>query len=240
MDNKLDPVEHFVRLGLAQRFQQVFGFPLHYSTSVDKKATLAKMLGNATPKYPMAFLTFNSMTIDETRYSAWYLASRGLMSQASHDNMLAYRLRLLPTVSAYGITFYSQDSREVERFTKAWLFSVMDGGLKFTITYAVGDLDIHVDLDREIALPQRVGGLTEVDEYEATANLRVWGFHSKALETMQAVTSVQVEGVAVTEDHYKALNQVGRDKVQIFMFKNEWNQSAGIAGSTGDTKDVGA
>lgn len=239
MDNRIAPVEALINTGLAQRFHEVFGTVLHYSTSVDKKATLQKILGNEPPKYPIAFAAFKGLALDTTRYAPTAMLRRGVISAPSHDNVTASRLTSLPSITTFEITFLTDNIRHVTAFAKRWLFAGVEGSLKFTVSYGVVDIDIHIDLDQEVNIPEKPDGVTEVGEYEIVLGLRVHGFHSKGLDKVQAVTSIEVDGAVVSESDYKALTQEGKDNVTVHLFKREWNAIPGPEGSAQDPRDVG-
>lgn len=239
MDNRISPLENLIFSGFAKRFYQVFGTPLVYTSSVDKKAAAAKMAGESR-KYPFAFATFTTLAMDTERYSPRALSHRGIASQSSHDAVLAHRLSAIPTTTTFTLEYVSQELKEVHAFAKRWLFSSLEGSLKFSITYGVVDIDISVELDQEITMPQRTDGVTEVNELELSTTFRIRGFHSKdQLGQMQAVTSVEVEGIVASQEEYKALSQEGKPNVEIHLFKRQWNSTPGPEGSADDPRDVG-
>lgn len=235
MDNKIKPVEDFVHDGLARRFTQVFGIGLSFSTSANKKQTRkAKM--DAGGKYPMAFASVQSFEITENQYSQPSLLRSGLRGQQNADRALTYKLSLLPVTTTFQIYLYAQDIKTVTDFSKRWLISCVKGSLKFTITYGVANIDIHVDLDRNVTVPPRADNeLTAVNEFEVTCSLRVQGYMSEAeLEAVQAVTEVEVSGVLVEKAHEDALSQGGREGVEIFHFTKGYETTAGPVSSVND------
>ena len=239
LEQKLGPVEDSRYQGLAQRFQQTFGVVLTFTTSTDKKAARAKMLGKDTG-YPMAFAAFKTRSIDETRYSPKALLLRGVTSGATSDSMLTYKAELLPVVETFEITFLTQDEKELRSFSKEWLFSALRGSLKFTIQWGVADIDISLELDREVTIPEKKGGLTDVNEYELTTNLKISGYLSPDhLDKVQAVTEVNVDGYSGSQADYEALTAAAARNGQMFEFKKQWSTTVGIEGSRGDLKTVG-
>lgn len=241
MDNSITPVEDLIRAGFAQRFYETFGYPLNYTTSVDKKAMLARLKGQAPSRGdPFAFATPSEVSIDEARYSPVTLLRRGIASQASHDHVMTYRAHLLPTINTFQFTLLAQSITEVTDFAKAWLFSCLRGHLKFSVTYGVVDLDVHVDLDRNVSIPARTDAVTEENHFELTATFRIFGYLSEnQLRKVQAVTEVVVEGFAASEEQVKALNPEGKDSVRVFLFNKPWSNAVGPTASTGDEKTQG-
>lgn len=238
IDNSISPVEDFIKQGLAERFKQTFGTPLTYTTSTNKKAIRAKQLQSQSG-YPMAFATLKSFAIDETRYSFKTLFTRGVSSQANTDSRLTYKVKPLPAILVYEITFIDNDSQSLANIAKSWLFAVATGSLKFSIMYGTVDMSIAIDLDREINFTDKKNELTETDEYEATATLRVFGFISpNTIQTQQAIVEVQLENVVGDEVAYSALADQNRGEHQAIFFR-KWNDIAGPEGSADDPKSIG-
>jgi len=239
LDQRINPVEAFVYKGFADRFYQVFGTVLTYTTSVDKKAARAKQLGQDTG-YPMAFAVLKSQAIDETRYSPKTLLLRGTTSGASSDSKLTYKAQFIPVIFSFEISYLCQDIKDVTAFAKEWLFAALGGYLKFSVIYGVVDVDIGCDLDREVNIPEKKVGLSDVNEYEAVTNIRILGFLSPDnLAKTQAVTEIDVEGVVGDPASYALLTAAERANTQVFMFKRQWNSITGPTGSYQDPKTTG-
>jgi hypothetical protein len=239
LDQRINPIEAFVYKGLADRFYQVFKTVLTYTTSTDKKAARAKQSGKDTG-YPMAFAVLKTMAIDETRYSPKSLLLRGVTSGSSTDSKITYKAQLLPVIFSFEITFLSQDIKEVTALAKEWMFSAVGGYLKFSVSYGVVDIDISCELDREITIPDKKSGLTELNEYEMPTNIKVLGYLSPDnLAKVQAVTEVDIEGAVGSISDRAALQEVIDNGGQAFFFKREWNTIPGPEGSSKDPKTVG-
>jgi hypothetical protein len=218
MDNSLKPIEHFVDQGLAQRFQQVFGFPLVFSNSPDKRASAKKALGIGL-KYPFAFATVTGDAINNTTYRPHALWRKGLVSGISTDGTHAYRLNLIPVTTKFEITFVAESLTEIRRQAKLWLLGSVQSALKFSITYAVTDLDIHVEQDQELSIPTREGGLDEPLEYTMVSNLSVHGYMSAdKLKKAQIVTDVELQGYLGSKASIEGLppQQVAEHRVFFF------------------------
>lgn len=241
LDQRINPIEAFVYKGLADRFYQVFGTVLTFTTSTDKKAARAKQLGNKDSGYPMAFAVLKTLAIDETRYSPKSLLLRGVTSNASTDSMLAYKAQFIPTILTFEINILSQDMKEITALAKEWLFAAIGGYLKFSVSYGVVDLDISSELDREVQIPEKKTGLTDVNEYEMITNIRVLGYLSPDnLSKVQAITNITVEGFVGQEADYKVLAETASNNGQAFYFNRKWNSTTGPSGSAMDPKDLGA
>jgi hypothetical protein len=209
MDNQLKPIEHFVKQGLAQRFQQLFGYPLVYSNANDKKASAQKLMQRGL-KYPFAFATLTGESVAENTYSPHKLWRRGLVTGTTDDQVLAYRLNLIPVTTEYTLTFLCQSLAELMRFKKLWLLGSINNALKFSILYGTVNFDIHVTPERRISIPSVEGGLTEQREYVAEVTLTISGYLSPdELATIQAVNEIEettyVESEKLTEQRLTQL-----------------------------------
>jgi len=238
IDNRISPIEDFIKQGLAQRFNQTFGCALTYTTSSNKKAARAKLM-QSKAGYPMAFASLKTWVIDETRYSPKTLYLRGVSSQSSTDSKLAYKVKPLPVTMTYEIAIYSQDMNKLTSLGKKWLFAIMEGGLKFNILYGVADIGIALDLDRELQFNEKKNELNETDEYEMIATMRIFGYVSPDyIETVQAITEIVEEGFVGNPALLAALEPGERGEHSLFLFK-KWNDIAGPPGSADDPRSVG-
>lgn len=194
MDNSLKPIEDFITSGLAERFFKVFGVPLLFYNGPEVKQVASKMLKQRKlPEYPFARAKFSNVAISENTYKPNTLMRRGLKSRASHDNVLAYELDLAPVSTTYELTIYMQDIQSVRKFVKDWMFTCLRGNLKFSVSYGVADIDVDIDLERQIAIPERPSGNTDVKEYELTTQFVLHGYYSADLRTTQSVTDLEVQ-----------------------------------------------
>jgi hypothetical protein len=199
MDNSLKPIEHFVKQGLAQRFQQLFGYPLVYSNANDKKASAQKLMARGL-KYPFAFATLTGESVAENTYAPHKLWRRGLVTGTNDDQVLAYRLNLIPVTTEYTLTFLCQSLAELMRFKKMWLLGSINNALKFSVLYGTVNFDIHVVPERRISIPSIEGGLTEAREYVAEVTLTISAYLSTdELATIQAVNEIEVETIVDSE-----------------------------------------
>ena len=238
MDNSTTSVESLINSGFARRFHQVFGLPIFFSNTPDKRAVAAKVMQDKNLKYPLAFASFTSRSLAENRYSPHSLLRRGIYGNATSDNVQTFRLRMLPVTTSFGLTLLSEDWDTIDKFTKQWLFCVQEGSLKFSLTYGVVKIDIHVDLDREVQFPTRSGGLDEPKEFELTSAFRIEGYINKPLERAQAANEVEIEGRLNSALDQNDRREQGHS-VQVFRFNRPWPNIDGPAASEGDTRDKG-
>lgn len=231
MDDSLSPIEDFINTGLSQHFFKVFKVPLLIYNGPDVKAALRDKLQKANNKdmYPFARARTSNFALNETSYKPNTLVRRGLHGQASHDNTLTYKLSMIPVATTFEVEFYTQDMRSLRLFSKQWLIAAArSSSMKFAVNYGIGPVDIDVKLDKQISVPPREGGVTEVKEYMLTTNMVVNGYMSEDLTHSQAVTELDVEAATT------ALNQDNSDAVQVFLFNRKWDDRPGIAGSADD------
>lgn len=200
LDNDIKPVEQLIRTGVSQQFYKNFGVPVLFTNGTDgKKEAMEKLKKKGHPQYPFAIARTGNLAVTEGRYKPNTLLRKGLTGQASSDNLLAFRLRLLPVSTSYELLFYMQGWPEAERIGKQWLFAAVRRNMKFTIPYGVAALDISIDMDTQVNIPQRGGGLTEIKEYEIATNMIVHGYMAEQINTMQAVTEIDIEEQVLNE-----------------------------------------
>jgi hypothetical protein len=191
MDKSLKPIEHFVKQGLAQRFQQLFGYPLVYSNASDKKSSAQRLMQRGL-KYPFAFATLTGESVAENTYAPHKMWRRGLVTGTTDDQVLAYRLNLIPVTTEYTLTFLCQSLAELMRFKKLWLLGSISNALKFSVLYGTVNFDIHVTCERRISIPSVEAGLTEAREYVSEVTLTVSGYLSPdELATIQATNEIE-------------------------------------------------
>jgi hypothetical protein len=231
MDNTLKPIEAFVQQGLAQRFQQLFGLPLVYSNAPDKRATAAKLLQRGL-KYPFAFASVSRESITEGSYKPHGLWRRGLVTGSGQSDVDTYRLNVIPTTIEYEITLMTQSFAELSRFKKLWLLGSIQNGLKFSVLYGTVSIDVHVVQERQVNIPQREGGLTEVKEYIATVNLTVQSYMSQdELAKAKAIIEVQE---SITIESAIEDTVLTRDMLPVPLF----GMSGGTSGASIDVPPV--
>jgi hypothetical protein len=221
MDNSLKPIEAFVNQGLAQRFQQIFGLPLVFSNSPDKRAAAAKLLQRGL-KYPFAFASVISDGISENGYKPHTLWRRGLVSGKSDDGILAYRLNLIPVTTEYDITFQAQAFSDVRRFTKTWLLGSVQKAMKFSLLYGMVNLDINVECEPKLQVPERDGGVEEVKQYELKTTLTVSGYMSAdELAKAQVINAVEATAYVGDPADIALLTPHERGTHEVFYFKSD-------------------
>ncbi len=234
MDNSLNPIEDFINTGLAERFFKVFGVPLLFYNGPDVKAVRAQVMQKTGQKdtYPYARAKTSGFALNETAYKANTLLRRGLHGQASHDNTRTYKLSMIPVITTFEVELYVQDMRSLRNLSKQWLLACVRNNLKFTVNYGIGPVDIDVKLDKQLSVPPREGGTTEVKEYIMTANMMVNGYMSDGpgLSSSQAVNELDYEGQVA------ALGSTDGGE-QVFLFPSKWPNTVGPTASANDTKD---
>ncbi len=229
MDNKITPIEKMVKEGLVQSFRRVFDTDLTITNTSNKRELVAKRSQGRPIKYPIAFAELSSVSLpSQGTYKAQALMRRGLVGQATSDNLGTFKLSMIPMDSAYQILYITNDFSQAEKFGKTWLMAAVGGFLKFNILYGVADVGISLELDRQVSFPQRDASPNAVEEYEVTTNLVINGYASHdALMNQQAAVSVETT-MYISDQTEKALMQEDSEgTVQVFRFNREWPQGNG-------------
>lgn len=194
LDNTLTPIDQLIVTGLGQRFRKLFDVPLLITNLVNKTQAFAEAQAKKPDlKLPFAFASYSNFTRTEGRYAPTPLLRRGLTGGYNSDGQQSYRLRMLPVTTEFQITVLSQDINTLISFSRTWLFATIEGSMKFTVKYGIADVDIHVELDQTLSIPQRAAGVNEPEMYELQAALRVEGYFNKQLEPSQVVNSVEAD-----------------------------------------------
>lgn len=215
LDNTLANVESLITSGFGKRFHKVFDIPLLISNIANKRQAFAEAQAQKPDlKLPFAIASYSTLSGTQQRYAATPLLRRGIIGGATHDNVQAYRLRMLPVTTAFQITILSQDIETLRKFSHNWLFAATEGSMKFTVKYGIADIDVNVDMDPEIQFPQRAAGVNEPEEYELNTSIRLEGYINKPLEKAQTVN--EVEATALLNE---ALAGSPKGQTQVFMFK---------------------
>lgn len=207
MEQKLLPIESFIKLGLAQRFKATFDVPLVYSDSPNKKALAAKLIADGKrTTYPFAFASHSRFSITEAQYKPHTLWRRGLTSSRSSDGSVSSRLNLVPVTIEYKITYLTQSDIEAQAFVKSWLIACVSKSMKFSLTYGVVNLDVNVTLESGVSFPEGTGGVTEAREYQLEPTMTVEGYMSDdVLKQQQIADSIEMLGYTGLDPNEVAL-----------------------------------
>jgi hypothetical protein len=218
LKNNTDTLTSYIETGLSQKFKMIFGFPLLFVESPNRKEVAAK--SRQEQQYPFGFASVSTIAVNRSSYNAKSLLRRGLKSQSNTDYTNTYSLNLIPTKTVYSVACLFQSRQEVQRFANQWLIASIAKSLNFSITYAVADIDIHCMLTDSLSMPKPDIGIADTREFELTAEIEVDGYANTDLKLEQAATSVEVEGVIkdLGQTHLEALQL--RPDSQVFLFKN--------------------
>jgi hypothetical protein len=224
MDNKLAPIEAFVKEGLVQQFRRVFATELTFSNVSGKRHLAQKRSQGKILKYPLAFAELQSVSLATDRQRATPLQRRGLIGMATTDNVGTYQLPLIPMDSTYQILYISNDFSQLEKFAKLWLQAAACGFLTFSVTYGVATLGVNFNVEPTINFPQRDSNPDAIEEYELTSTLTIRGWASNdKLVSKQAANSIEVDARLAAE---RALYQEdSKGAVQVFKITKKWPES---------------
>lgn len=174
---KLSPVEDFVFSGLKTRFNEVFQIPSVFTNSTDEIQVL-KRLQEKGVSYPYVFFSVTSMSITKDSYRPQSLFRRGICTMPSTDDLMALRVKLLPTDFTIECRCKDNSFDRLLKYGKLWLFSSISGFLKFTINYGNQPLDVSILLDDTITFSKREAGPDQVAEHEVITSLTLRGYSS--------------------------------------------------------------
>ncbi len=217
LKNNTKTLSSYIEQGLSQKFRQIFGFPLLFVETPNRKEVADKR--QQEQQYPFGFASLSTISVNRQSYNAKSLLRLGLKSQANDDYTNTYSLNLVPIKTVYSISCLFQSRQEVQDFANLWLISSIAKKLNFSITYAVADIDIHCMLTDTLSMPKPDIGIADVKEFELTAEIEVDGYANRDLKLEQAATSVEVEGVIkdLGQTQLEALSL--RPDSQVFLFK---------------------
>lgn len=224
MDNRIAPIEQLIKHGMALSFRRTFDAELTITNQSNKRELAQRRAQGQQLDYPLVFAELQTMAIPQTPgYRATSMLRRGITGQATTDNVGTFKIPLIPVDFTYQILYITNSFEQAEKFGKLWLMSAVAGFLKFDVTYGVANFGVSLELDRQIAFPQRDSSPDTTEEYELTTSLVLNGYASNdKMVSEQAATAVQVEGV-LTEQRDRALMQTDSPgDVQVFKFTREW------------------
>jgi hypothetical protein len=201
----VDPVEKFVFAGLQERALEVFEAKSIWATSTDKTKLLQKLFGNTASgaaetkvTYPYMVFTLSTVAQSETRGSLKVHNMKGLQTAIRIDDDMkrVFRVKLTPVDFTVSVEFVTNNFQEVLRYANNWMFSRVNGWLRFNVQYGEAVLSIGTEMESTVSIPQRDSDLSNVQEYTVTSNLTLQGFMSFAvLQEQQIVDHVVATGV---------------------------------------------
>lgn len=216
--NLASDISSYIEQGLASKFEMIFDFPMLYVESANRKEVLSKR--RAEESYPFCFASLDNFSINRQSYNAKALLRLGLKSQSTDDRVNTYSLNLTPVKTVYSLAILFQTRDEVKRFANNWLMASISKSLNFSITYGVGEIDIHCLLSENLSMPKPEIGIAETREFELLTQIEVDGYANRELRKEQAATSVDTEGVLkdLAQSQLDALS--ARPDSQVFLFKS--------------------
>ena len=211
----LQPVDFFVKEGLAQKIKQQFQSQTIFVSSTDKLRQLKVLTENVAVKYPYIFLFVQSWSAASDRYNTNRLARQGLPVRVSAGNNQFQMVRVIPVNFEVELTFITNkydgiglDS--VEGFARRWLFARRNGSLGFNINYGLTDFPVAYSVNESLSIPPRESPVDQEPVYQVVGNLTVQGYISEpTLGTRGRIQQI------VLSESVPTLNQPGE---QFFPF----------------------
>jgi len=197
---RVAPVEEMILVGVAQRFQQVFGCPCIVNNTYEKMQAIKQLFDGKPVRYPYATISVKAVYPNTDSYATNYIARRGLQAVVFDSNNAAYTVRLLPTNFDLEIEYHADQfdlaqNRSVLAFAKSWLFARRLGYMKFNLEYGRLVLGISADLIPTLQLPSRENLAENETVYKVGGAMTVKGYMSQAEMGMIGI----VQETAITE-----------------------------------------
>lgn len=211
----LQPVDSFVKEGLAQKIKQQFQAETMFVSSTDKLRQLKVVTQNAPVKYPYIFLFVQSWSAASDRYNSNRLARQGLPVRVTTGDNQFQMVRVLPVNFEVELTFITNKYDgigldAVDGFARRWLFARRNGSLGFTINYGMTDFPVAYTVTEALSIPPRESPVDQEPVYQVVGNLTVQGYISEpVLGTRGRIQQI------ILSDSVPTLNQPGE---QFFPF----------------------
>lgn len=205
-DIQVSPIDDAVLAGFAQRFQQVFGCLVTWTTATDKMQVIQKLFNGKEVTYPYACLTLTAMAANHESYNHNALARRGVRVTVGSNQTTIATAKLVPTnfeVEAEFITnkFQGVESGTVRGFARRWLLARRMGYLKYNVRYGSLSAGIGVTLSENVSIPVRENVVETETAYKTTVTATIHGYISEPILGSQGVTQeVIIDGQVVGAD----------------------------------------
>ena len=197
----LQPIDDFVLKGFQARFQQQFGCEVIYVTT-NEEAVVALRAKEGNPlTYPYAFLRIQSTGPNTESYTTNYLARKGLIALVEDNNLVAHRVRLIPTLFELEVKYVTNKFKSTEQgsvlaFIRRWLFARRNGALQFNVRYGLLSLGIQVMLSDSVPFTPRENAPDNETAYQVVTNATIKGYISEPeLGTVGIVNQVALQEV---------------------------------------------
>lgn len=181
METVIQPVDSFIREGVARKLTEQFRAPAIFVSAPDALKNLKLMLGNKQPEYPYIFLRQQSVAPNPDSYNAHRLVREGVPVQFSKNQFSM--ARILPVNFMVELTFItnkqSGDLDSVEGFTRRYLFMRRNGAMSFTVGYGMTSLPITYTLDESVTTSPRENPADAESIYTLVTNLTIHGYISE-------------------------------------------------------------
>ena len=191
---ELQPVDDFVLKGFLDRFQQQFGCLVMHVTTNEEAAIAQLTKGGANLEYPYAFVRIQNWAPDTESYNPAGLARRGLIAMVEDNNLIAHRVRLIPTVFEAEIKYVTDKFRSTQMgsalaFVRRWLLLRKNGGLQFNIRYGRIAISIRVTLSESVPFSPRENAPDAETAYSVLTNATIHGYMSEPVMGTQGIVS---------------------------------------------------
>jgi hypothetical protein len=207
--------ERTVFAGLERKIKEVYGTEprfishgnrLRLVSFLNKTAGGLNNTGVAadTLKYPILLLFLRSITANRESYNRVALQRRPLYSGRLQQGGSSEQLRVhkfVPTTFDFEFIHITPDFWSMMDFASLCIRNnAVQGHLSFTSAYDSQPIDVRVEVDDNVAIPEKDSSIEQTDWYETTTRLKVNAYVSEPLSSVleHQVTNIQNLNVVVT------------------------------------------
>lgn len=146
-------------------------------------------------KLPQAFLRLTSLKLDTDSYNPAVLLRHGLYAPAKAGDDVVRKYHVIPAIYSFEFIHISEDFYDMLGFSKRYILATRNrSGLNFNLSFDGIPIDIQVNVDDEVSVPEKDNQLDVPNVYELTANFYVrgyCGFDVEEAKEIDVITSLE-------------------------------------------------
>lgn len=179
--NVIQPIDHYIFAGFAQRFQQVFECKCAFINANDKTRILERLFGQGQPlQYPYAYFVVQSISANHDSYNPHRWVRRGLEINVNTQGTVQ-TARIIPVNFEIEVTYVTNqfDSAipgSVLSYARRWFLARRAGYLKTSINYGRVQLSINTLLDENLPIPQRENIVEQETKFDIVGRITLNGY----------------------------------------------------------------
>lgn len=163
--------------------------------STTDKWKLVNLFANkekSTVKYPMVFVSLESVTIKADSYNAKAMYRRGAYGTPNDGNISVPRYAIVPTDTVFEITMVTNNFIETMDWINNWVLNAAGNHLNFTQVYNGVHYDIKIEMARDVNVPKKESSIDLPSHYEMVSNLTVSGYTSSLYQVQDVAIKEQI------------------------------------------------